>query len=704
MAAGAILSSQCGDEISRGLFLRRRFVLLCACVRITFPHAVRLARRPRCAPRLRTLAEHSGPPLTLRAAPQRARRSSIDSDLTPIVLGHCGTESSAAHTSDPKMRRARAIAAAIFVACTATLHTDAASAAAAAHATPQPPSPQSDPMAAFSTLPWGWSASNISLAVTSGSVPVWLRGSLYRNGPALYPNISDPHWFDGLALLQAFHFNDGEVTYDAAFVGSLEYNFSQPLTSSEQVQKQRRSTDEDADDAANPFSLASLSALASNLSAAVADASSDDDSSVVRNWAPHISVNTVVTVQELNGHLLASTATTSSNEFAPVSVTNVATPFVFDDQDAVGFQMGAEHRRRGPDGSLYHFAYSASWTEAGQGNYTLYRMRPDPSGEGRSVREVFSQLPYRFGQNYQHSFSVTAHYMVLSEVPVPLPESVAWSAFVLTPNVSTYFRVVDLQSGEEVATFASQEGFFMFHHINAYEHLDASTGTLSIVLDLIAYPDCTLIPLLSLANIRANYSEIMALWSEARTMRFILPLTGNTPDRILTVPALDLNLPPIELPSTSPAVEGLDYRFAFAMGSSGPRAQYYDTIVKIDMSLEFDTEEKKREQQQVQPGRRSGLKSRVLQSWQSPGCMTAESVFVASPSSSAEDDGVLLSLVLDSINLRSFVLILDAASFDEVARVQLPQAMPAGFHGIFSTMGVESEFRKAEPETKVAVE
>lgn len=64
--------------------------------------------------------------------------------------------------------------------------------------------------------------------MTSGSIPPWLRGSLYRNGPGMYPNISDPHWFDGLAMVRAFHFNGGEVTYDAAFVGSLGYNFTQP--------------------------------------------------------------------------------------------------------------------------------------------------------------------------------------------------------------------------------------------------------------------------------------------------------------------------------------------------------------------------------------------------------------------------------------------------------------------------------------------
>src|SRR5205085_2772542 len=84
------------------------------------------------------------------------------------------------------------------------------------------------PLLAFTSLPYGFTVSNLTLEVISCAVPRWLHGSLFRNGPGRFPNISDVHWFDGLALVQAFHFNEGDVTYDASFVGSLEYNFSAP--------------------------------------------------------------------------------------------------------------------------------------------------------------------------------------------------------------------------------------------------------------------------------------------------------------------------------------------------------------------------------------------------------------------------------------------------------------------------------------------
>jgi carlactone synthase/all-trans-10'-apo-beta-carotenal 13,14-cleaving dioxygenase len=48
----------------------------------------------------------------------------------------------------------------------------------------------------------------------------------------------------------------------------------------------------------------------------------------------------------------------------------------------------------------------------------------------------------------------------------------------------------------------------------------------------------------------------------------------------------------------------------------------------------------------------------------------------------AEDDGVVLSLVADAAG-GSFLLVLDAGSFTELARAQLPHGVPYGFHGTF---------------------
>jgi beta,beta-carotene 9',10'-dioxygenase len=56
---------------------------------------------------------------------------------------------------------------------------------------------------------------------------------------------------------------------------------------------------------------------------------------------------------------------------------------------------------------------------------------------------------------------------------------------------------------------------------------------------------------------------------------------------------------------------------------------------------------------------------------------------VRQPGSDDEDAGVVLSVVLDAAAGRSFLLILDARSFEELARAEAPHHIPFGFHGQF---------------------
>jgi len=59
----------------------------------------------------------------------------------------------------------------------------------------------------------------------------------------------------------------------------------------------------------------------------------------------------------------------------------------------------------------------------------------------------------------------------------------------------------------------------------------------------------------------------------------------------------------------------------------------------------------------------------------------SEAVFVKDPNGTSEDDGWLLSFVCDRSVERGEVLILDASTMTETARVLLPARVPMGFHG-----------------------
>ena len=71
--------------------------------------------------------------------------------------------------------------------------------------------------------------------------------------------------------------------------------------------------------------------------------------------------------------------------------------------------------------------------------------------------------------------------------------------------------------------------------------------------------------------------------------------------------------------------------------------------------------------------------------WREAGSYPGEPVFVPRPGGEGEDDGVLLSVVLDAGRGRSCLLVLDAATLTEVARAEVPHHIPFSFHGQFLT-------------------
>jgi beta,beta-carotene 9',10'-dioxygenase len=86
------------------------------------------------------------------------------------------------------------------------------------------------------------------------------------------------------------------------------------------------------------------------------------------------------------------------------------------------------------------------------------------------------------------------------------------------------------------------------------------------------------------------------------------------------------------------------------------------------------------------------LEHKATSSWYEEGCYPGEPVFVATPGATEEDDGVILSVVLDAKKASSFLLILNASSFRELARAEVPDHIPFGFHGNYfaATSGPES--------------
>ncbi|UJR34947.1 hypothetical protein I4U23_027725 [Adineta vaga] len=277
---------------------------------------------------------------------------------------------------------------------------------------------------------------------------------------------------------------------------------------------------------------------------------------------------------------------------------------------------------------------------------------------------------YEHGASYMHSASITEDYLILSEIPLHfslkkslgtlLSGKVLTDMFKWNESLPTYFRIINLDNGEEIARI-SGPGFFTFHHINAYQMKD------SIIIDICAYDDHRLVKELSLNKLRENIFPsglgfIRRFHLNLNTKRCTEPFENvRQLSHEQTYPISYKNsLVPIQidLPRINSNFTGKFYRFIYAV--RGPPNYFFDALVKIDI-----------ESQQV-----TGL-------WKEPCTSPSEPIFVPKPESLEEDDGIILTIIFEQQTNKSFILLLDAKTFQEITRAYLPVHIPFSLHGNF---------------------
>jgi beta,beta-carotene 9',10'-dioxygenase len=99
------------------------------------------------------------------------------------------------------------------------------------------------------------------------------------------------------------------------------------------------------------------------------------------------------------------------------------------------------------------------------------------------------------------------------------------------------------------------------------------------------------------------------------------------------------------------------YRYAYGLGHSPRSLKAMNRLLKLD------------------------FQTGTHQAWYEKGGFPGEPVFVPRPGATGEDDGVVLSAVLDAKTGRSFLLVLDGQSFLELGRAAVPHHIPNDFHG-----------------------
>jgi beta,beta-carotene 9',10'-dioxygenase len=350
-------------------------------------------------------------------------------------------------------------------------------------------------------------------------------------------------------------------------------------------------------------------------------------------FSPDFTDNANVNLMRLGERYVAMTETPLPVEFDPQTLATLGHPGA-----APGHITTAHPHHDRERGLAVNYA-------AKLGPRSTYRVfTTDAEDRQRTVAKVPVKEP-----SYMHSFAMTERYAILVEYPLVLNplklasgkrsfiESYAWK-----PERGTRFLVIDRHDGGVKMT-ATAEAFFCFHHVNAWEDGD------DVVLDLIAYDDAGVIDRLYIDRLRGEPGQSP---NQLRRYR-VSPGSERAHGEVLLDRSTELPRIDYGRVNTKP------YRVVYACGMRPDEPDWLNELVKLD------------------------VESRELRTWHEQGCYPGEPVFVGRPGRESDDDGVILSVVFDSATNRSFLLVLDAASFEEQARAEAPHHIPFGFHGQF---------------------
>ena len=363
-----------------------------------------------------------------------------------------------------------------------------------------------------------------------GSIPTWLSGTLVRNGPGRFEagDSRVNHWFDGLAMLRRYAFDDGEVRYSNRFLRTDAYADA----------AEGRLTGQFGTDTRGWRRLLDT---------------------VTSFGLPEPTDNANVHVARIGGEYVALTEAPRRVAFDPETL---ATRDEFTFEDDLTEHITAAHlvddpRRDEVVGFATQFGVPPQ--------YHVYRV---PEGSRRRERIASIEAD---GPAYVHDCSVTADHVILVESPLelsvlralnPLSDG-AIDMLEWNPNRPTRVLVVDREGGDLLAD-PTVGAAFCFHHVNAY----ADDG--GIVLDLVEFPDADIVDALSLGALDGvGFPDV----PDGRLVRYRIDPAASAVDRTRLYDG------GIELPRVARSRVGRRHRYAYGQATDREGA---NGLVKVD--------------------------------------------------------------------------------------------------------------------------
>jgi beta,beta-carotene 9',10'-dioxygenase len=172
------------------------------------------------------------------------------------------------------------------------------------------------------------------------------------------------------------------------------------------------------------------------------------------------------------------------------------------------------------------------------------------------------------------------------------------------------------------------------------------------VIDVPAYPEGR-----HISNLYLDRRTAAEALETSQIKRYIVPLNGKDAAGEILFDEF------AELPTIDYARDaGLDYGTAYAAGGRKDRSEgFYNQLLRFD------------------------LRGHQVRRWFEDGCYPGEPVFIPRSNGADRLEGVIVSVVLDGQRGCSFLLVLDAQSYEEIGRAFAPHVIPFGFHGEFKS-------------------
>ncbi len=250
------------------------------------------------------------------------------------------------------------------------------------------------------------------------------------------------------------------------------------------------------------------------------------------------------------------------------------------------------------------------------------------------------------GPRLPHDMAITENYTVLMDLPLVQDQEARrmgkYRIFYDRALVSRFAVLPRHGSGDQVRWFEAKP-CYIYHVVNSWEE-----GS-KIIMEVcrVKNPQHQT----TFEHPLANMLAYMRLDAQLYRYEFDL-VTGQTSER----PIDDQN---IEFPSMDQRIVGVPHRYSYNMSLANEPTLLFDGIVR------YDSRTGEKESYQFGAGR-----------WGS------ESPFAPRDGSTSDSDGYLVTFVNDEIEGRGEILVLaaDDLAAGPVARIKLPQYVPAGFH------------------------